>query len=90
MEERPLLHQITGLKNQKNWKALLRLSQDREAFKFLWAWPGEGDLLYLKGVLRRHRAVGVTSVGCGCGLLEWLIQEVCGELPTPLLNQSNN
>lgn len=76
-----MLRQITSLKNQKNWKALLRLSEDREAFKFLWAWPAEGDLLYLKGVLRRHQVVGVTSVGCGCGLLEWLIQEVCGELP---------
>lgn len=46
----------------------------------LWIRPELSDLEYIKKAVESERLHKVVSIGCGCGLLEWLIQTATGEL----------
>lgn len=82
MNENVLLDQVLDFYSRNDWKKVLRLnekSECKEALKLLWAWPSEGNLQFLKGALEENGLKGVASVGCGCGLLEWIIQQFTGK-----------
>lgn len=50
-----------------------------ERSRYLWAWPNDNILSYLKDELQNLSINRILSVGCGSGLLEWIIQQYCGE-----------
>ncbi|XP_037038727.1 uncharacterized protein LOC119076149 [Bradysia coprophila] len=65
----------------RDWKKIIQLSEHyslTEKSRFLWAWPSEKCLLQLKNVLAENGVKSVLSIGCGSGLLEWLLEEMTG------------
>ncbi|XP_066153805.1 uncharacterized protein [Euwallacea fornicatus] len=82
-EENLFLEKIRSLQKQGDWKSILSLNNegsldDFKKRKLLWAWPTEGSLAFVCAFFSNYRVTGVMSVGCGCGLLEWIIQEYSG------------
>lgn len=70
---------------ENDWKSILKLnekSDNPKALKILWAWPEESNLFFLKYCLERYNIEGIMSIGCGCGLLEWIIEKCSGMLLT--------
>ncbi|KMZ03403.1 uncharacterized protein LOC120284203 [Drosophila simulans] len=59
-----------------NWRKLLALGDclDQQLKrKLLWMWPTSVDLDYFNQLLAMHDIQRVLSIGCGSGLLEWLM-----------------
>ncbi|XP_050296257.1 uncharacterized protein LOC126736089 [Anthonomus grandis grandis] len=81
MEIQDFLKEVLYQYQQKQYRKILNLnenSDNRIASKILWVWPSLKNLNFIKGELRRYGVKGVISIGCGCGLLEWIIQEHTG------------
>lgn len=73
---------VLELYNSKDWEKLLDLnsnSDNRDALKLLWVWPSSKNLEFIKKVIQEKECDGIISLGCGCGLLEWLIQQSTGK-----------
>jgi len=59
-----------------NWRKLLALGDclDQQLKrKLLWMWPTSVDLDYFNQLLSMHNIHRILSIGCGSGLLEWLM-----------------
>ncbi|XP_017067812.2 uncharacterized protein LOC108105634 [Drosophila eugracilis] len=59
-----------------NWHKLLALGDciDQQLKrKLLWMWPSLVDLDYFNQLLAMHDIQRILSIGCGSGLLEWLM-----------------
>ena len=67
---------LIELSSADGWREILNLS-DRftieEKSRFLWAWPTEVGLKRIEKVLLENGVSKILSIGCGSGLLEWLI-----------------
>ncbi|XP_055692193.1 uncharacterized protein LOC129795130 [Lutzomyia longipalpis] len=50
---------------------------DEQRRSFSWIWPTESCLEDLRECFRAHGIHNVLSIGCGSGLLEWILQESC-------------
>lgn len=73
-----LLDNVLEMYKKKNWKGILDLNPDpdnEEVQKILWVWPNEANLNFLQKALVRFKVRRIISIGCGCGLLEWIIGE---------------
>lgn len=73
---------VVCLHNEGNWKEILKLSDkydDSVTRKLLWVWISEENLFFLKRVLDEFVIKTIVSVGCGCGLLEWILHKYCGK-----------
>ncbi|XP_023164242.2 uncharacterized protein LOC111594975 [Drosophila hydei] len=66
----------------QNWRNLLifgySLQRDLKR-KLLWIWPTALDLKKLNGMLKQLDIHHVLSIGCGSGLLEWLLSAVANQ-----------
>lgn len=63
------------------WQELLDYRGEltlQERNRFLWAWPSLTDLTVLKWMLEDFRIETLLSVGCGSGLLEWILSKATG------------
>lgn len=68
--------QVMCLYKDKKWRDILSLSRnDTEAHKLLWAWPSEDNLKLIASTTRKFGLNGISSIGCGCGLFEWLLMQ---------------
>lgn len=77
----PLEDVLISLVKKRKWQEMLKLSDlypATETSRFLWAWPTEACLKQLKNVFQRKGISSVLSIGCGSGLLEWIIQQSTG------------
>lgn len=76
-----MLYNLTT-NSEKSWQKLLQfgetLSLD-EKRKFLWTWPTSGNIKTLKHILAALKINSILSIGCGSGLLEWIIKESIGK-----------
>lgn len=82
MEENGLKDTVLGLYHLKKWREILKLnenSSDNGALKLLWVWPDEKNLFFIKRIVNDLACEGISSIGCGCGLLEWIINEATGK-----------
>ncbi|KAF5301132.1 hypothetical protein FQR65_LT08962 [Abscondita terminalis] len=69
---------IISLYDENNWKEILKLSEKtREPIttRLLWVWPTTRNLKFMKETLIENQINGVISIGCGTGLLEWLLHK---------------
>lgn len=60
------------------WQRVIELGarHDRcERSRYLWAWPTLAAIGELGRALRAYGCERVLSIGCGAGLLEWLLQQ---------------
>lgn len=75
--------QLQELVLQKRWKEIISLGATiplEEKSRYLWAWPSEDSLIFLKNELKAAGVSRILSIGCGSGLLEWIIRESIGDL----------
>lgn len=79
--ENELLIKVLELYKQENWRELIGLnnSENINALKLLWVWPSEKNLDFIKSVVIEQGCDSITSIGCGCGLLEWIIIQATGK-----------
>lgn len=73
--------QLLELVATRDWKKILQLRNRYtliEKSRFLWAWPSENCLINFKEVLERNCVQSILSIGCGSGLLEWILKETTG------------
>ncbi|CAG9860099.1 unnamed protein product [Phyllotreta striolata] len=76
-----LVTAVQNLYTSKKWKKILKLnknSNEQSALKLLWVWPDESNLFFIKRTIVDFGCRGISSIGCGCGLLEWIINESTG------------
>ncbi|RZC39230.1 uncharacterized protein BDFB_001580 [Asbolus verrucosus] len=76
-----LLDRVLFLFKQKDWREVLELNKvecEVVTRKLLWVWPSESNLKLIKNTVNEFGLNGVISIGCGCGLFEWLLQEYSG------------
>lgn len=69
---------LLALSNANDWHGVIELSSQYsidERTKFLWAWPSSECLEWLKRCLIQNGIQRILSIGCGSGLLEWLIEQ---------------
>lgn len=73
---------VFDLYRQNKWKEIIELNNnenDFEKHRILWVWPNFDDLDWLKNVINKKNVSEIVSIGCGSGLLEWIIQKHLGE-----------
>lgn len=72
---------LQDLVRHGKWRNVLHLRERysiSECNRFLWAWPTEDSLDILKHTLVKARIGCLLSIGCGSGLLEWIIHQKTG------------
>ena len=80
--ENPILENIIKLHNNKKWIEIIDFLNtfDIEAVrKILWVFPSLKDISWITRVIEENNLRGIFSIGCGCGLLEWLIHQNSGK-----------
>lgn len=66
---------------KKEWRKVLRLSQKYDmavTSELLWTFPTEYCLGYLKALWKSFNITNILSIGCGSGLLEFVLHESVG------------
>ncbi|XP_011140850.1 uncharacterized protein LOC105184021 [Harpegnathos saltator] len=72
---------IISLYNAQKWEEIIALSSTIDDFKtckLSWVLPDISDLYWINKIVQQYNLSGIASVGCGCGLLEWLLQKYSG------------
>lgn len=72
---------LKSLSSADDWHGIIeagKLFSIEEKSKFLWAWPTVECLQWLKKRLIVNHIENILSIGCGSGLLEWLISKTSG------------
>ncbi|KAF7395131.1 hypothetical protein HZH66_008305 [Vespula vulgaris] len=72
---------ILRLHNDCNWKDIVNLASVIDTSKnsrLFWVFPTLDDLSWITEVIKKNKISGVISIGCGCGLIEWLLQNYSG------------
>lgn len=72
---------LCELSASENWQGVIDIcaafSADEKS-KFLWAWPTAECLKFLQSHLIANGIEAILSIGCGSGLLEWMIRQSSG------------
>ncbi|XP_065073311.1 uncharacterized protein LOC135697490 [Ochlerotatus camptorhynchus] len=74
-------HEISECIAAEDWKKVIDLGQTLafgERVNYLWLWPLQSDFERIGECLQRYGIGRVLSIGCGTGLLEWLITAATG------------
>ncbi|CAB3246978.1 unnamed protein product [Arctia plantaginis] len=70
---------ITDLYKENNWKEIVHKYHDHpDRNKLLWVYPSEENFEFLKLCLNNLCCDRIFSVGCGSGLLEWMVTQATG------------
>ncbi|XP_063373716.1 uncharacterized protein LOC134661525 [Cydia amplana] len=77
-----IVNHILCLHKQGKWKEICDSFHDHpDRSKVLWVFPSEENFAFIGDSVREMGCDRVLSVGCGSGLLEWMITRATG-LPT--------
>lgn len=66
---------------KRDWQKVLKLNQkygSQLTYEFLWVFPTEFCLNSLKNLMKNYNITNVLSIGCGYGLLEFMLRESIG------------
>ncbi|XP_074100927.1 uncharacterized protein LOC141528664 [Cotesia typhae] len=69
---------VSKLHEEGNYEKIIELSGSAEcdeAQRLMWVWPTFNDLQWIRDLLDNFKYKKIVSVGCGTGLLEWIIQQ---------------
>ncbi|XP_023338871.1 uncharacterized protein LOC111709445 isoform X2 [Eurytemora carolleeae] len=78
LEKREKLNEIVELMKKNDWQAVLDIFQEDEDYReplLVWIRPSISLVNFLEQELSRLGLKKISSIGCGCGALEWIIQE---------------
>jgi len=72
---------ILSLYNAQKWEEIAALSSviSNPRSRLSWVLPDVRDLRWINNIIRKYNLPGIASIGCGCGLLEWLLQKYSGK-----------
>jgi len=73
---------ILSLYNAQKWEEIILLSSTINSLRtcrLSWVLPDISDLSWINNIVRKYNISGIASIGCGCGLLEWLLQKYSGK-----------
>lgn len=73
--------ELCKLYSNEDWKKIIRLGEtisNEDRKRYLWAWPTEINLANLKCQLNQYGIRSLVSLGCGSGLLEWILMKCIG------------
>lgn len=94
MEE--IVEEVTELYKQGDWKTIVKKFRTHpNRNKVLWVFPTEENFKFIGSCMVKLNCEAIVSVGCGSGLLEWMITEATGEFGSninkriPLLRMSS-
>lgn len=74
-----LVKTVVDLYEEKNWKEIIQRYHDHpERNKLLWVFPSEDNIDFLRKCLVELNCDKILSIGCGSGLLEWILKEATG------------
>lgn len=80
-EATTFVNDVYDLVDKGEWRKVLKLAERasfEERKRYLWTWPTEQNLKELKSELDKLGVRSLCSLGCGTGLLEWMIQKCTG------------
>lgn len=70
---------------KNDWKTVLHLGNSNSVIadenlkrKYLWFWPTEECITFIRNLISKTKIRNILSIGCGSGLLEWLIEKSTG------------
>lgn len=90
MSDNDIDKNILSLYNSQNWEDIVALSSTINGFSRLsWVLPDISDLSWINNTVRKYNVSGIASIGCGCGLLEWLLQKYSGKFLIQICNISS-
>lgn len=72
---------LSSLVSTDQWQTIISMEASlslEEKSRFLWAWPSHICLNTIQRVLNDHGVTSILSIGCGSGLLEWIINRATG------------
>lgn len=72
---------VENLVKRKNWRLLLEMGQyfdEEDRDRYLKACPSPRCLSELCEVCQKYGIVNILSIGCGLGILEWIINLATG------------
>lgn len=70
---------IRDLYKDNKWREIVARYHDHpERNKVLWVYPSEENFSFVKNCLAELRCDRIVSIGCGSGLLEWMIIQATG------------
>lgn len=75
--------QILTLYNKRKWIDIINLNCTLiklDKSRLFWVLPTINDLQWIKKVIDENNIIGLISIGCGCGLLEWLFEQYSGKI----------
>lgn len=73
---------IISLYNAQKWEEIAALSSTTDDFRtcrLSWVLPDISDLCWINKIIQKYNLTKIASIGCGCGLLEWLLQKYSGK-----------
>lgn len=74
-----LVNEIVELHKEKKWREIVEKYHDHpDRNKILWVFPSEDNFEFLRRTLKELQCNELLSIGCGSGLLEWMIKEATG------------
>ncbi|XP_038221630.1 uncharacterized protein LOC119839438 [Zerene cesonia] len=77
--EDSFVNEVLDLHKRGDWKTITRKYHDYpEKNKLLWVYPSEENFEFIKCKLLELNCSKILSVGCGSGLLEWMIDRATG------------
>ncbi|KAJ2947299.1 hypothetical protein O0L34_g17016 [Tuta absoluta] len=73
------LENILELHRQGNWQEIAENYHDHpDRSKLLWVFPSVKNFRFLQQCMEELNCDSILSIGCGSGLLEWMITEATG------------
>lgn len=79
--EDEFINNVISLYEDNKWSDILNLNVNHlseKAHSLLWVWPSKENLLFIKEVVEKYNLKRITSIGCGSGMFEWLLQQCTG------------
>ncbi|XP_049870580.1 uncharacterized protein LOC126370002 [Pectinophora gossypiella] len=73
------IENVVNLYKERNWKEIVESYHNHpDRSKLLWVFPSLDNFEFIKNCLESLKCSRILSIGCGSGLLEWLITEATG------------
>ena len=80
MRENNIVEEVISLYKQKDWRTIIRTYYNHpDRNKLLWVFPTEENFEFIANCMIELQCDRIVSIGCGSGLLEWMITEATGE-----------
>ena len=73
---------VVALMQAGDWRAVIKEFHGKDKYReplLVWIRPSLTCLEFIRTEVSLHGVDQMSSVGCGCGTLEWLIQQATGE-----------